>query len=270
MNHRRASADTVSILALLPLAAALLVAPPQGAAAAAPTEKAVEIAPGVFFPSVNLGTCCGSDPKVGMPAWFSAGGTGIDTALDYGDQTVIGGVLKQLKKQRSSYFMTSKIPTHGATAPLSAAYALAKVQEDVKELGLDRLDLVLIHHPATDAENIALWRGMEQAVRTNLTKTIGLSNFNQAQIEALLKEATIRPVVNQCDLSVGGQDMQCGPRDAAIAYNIAQNISYQAWSPMRRCPFTDPVMAKIAASHNVSVAQVCLRWILERVCTMVL
>lgn len=133
---------------------------------------------------------------------------------------------------------------------------------------MGRLDLVLIHHPATDAENVALWKGMEQAVRMNLTRTIGLSNFNQEQIEALLKVATIRPVVNQCDLSVGGQDTQCGPRDAAIAYNIAQNISYEAWSPMKHCPFTDPTILKIASAHKVSAAQVCLRWILERGCTI--
>ena len=56
----------------------------------------------------------------------------------------------------------------------------------------------------------------------NLTRSIGLSNFNQQQIAALLAVATIRPTVNQCDLSVGGQDTQCGPRDAAIAYSIAQ------------------------------------------------
>ena len=253
---------------MLPLRLLALLAPTAAAAAVTPTGKTVEISPGVFFPSVNLGTCCGSDPKVGMPAWFDGGGTGIDTALDYGDQAVIGGILQQLKKPRSSYFMTTKIPTHRATAPLSAAYALAKVQEDVKELGLEQLDLVLIHHPATDAENIALWKGMEQAVKMNLTRTIGLSNFNQAQIEALLKGATIRPVVNQCDLSVGGQDSQCGPRDAAIAYNIAQNISYEAWSPMKHCPFSDPTLAKIAASHKTSVAQVCLRWILDRGCTI--
>ena len=138
------------------------------------------------------------------------------------------------KKDRSSYFMTTKIPTHGALGPLTAEYALKKVQEDVKELGIGRLDLVLIHHPAKDAENIALWKGMEMAVKQNLTRAIGLSNFNQGQIEALLKVATIRPGVNQCDLSVGGQDTQCGPRDAAIAYNIAQNISYEAWSPMKK------------------------------------
>ena len=67
-------------------------------------------------------------------------------------------------KPRSSYFVTSKIPTHGVVGTLNAAYALKAVRTDVTQLGVGRLDLVLIHHPAkTDAENIALWKGMEQA-----------------------------------------------------------------------------------------------------------
>jgi diketogulonate reductase-like aldo/keto reductase len=172
---------------------------------------------------------------------------------------------------RSAYFLTTKIPVHGANVPkvLTAAYALRAVEEDVKELGVKQLDLVLIHHPSNEQSyNQALWKGLEQAVAKNLTRTIGLSNFNQADIEAILKIATIRPVVNQCDLSVGGEDTQCGPRDAAIAYNQAQNITYEAWSPMKKCPFTDPKLMDIAKSHNKTTAQVCLRWILDRGCTI--
>jgi diketogulonate reductase-like aldo/keto reductase len=75
---------------------------------------------------------------------------------------------------------------------------LSTVQEDIKQLGTPYLDLVLIHHPAkTDAENQALWKGLEQAVAMNLTRSIGLSNFNQEQIQALLKTANIKPAVNQ-------------------------------------------------------------------------
>ena len=234
-----------------------------------PTGKEVELgSTGVMMPSISLGTCCGSDPKVGIPSWLAAGGTGIDTAEDYRDQPTIA---KLLPSSRSSYFMTSKIPVHGAKVPkvLTAAYALGAVEEDVKELGIAQLDLVLIHHPSKNqAYNQALWKGLEAAVAKNLTKTIGLSNFNKEDIEAIMKIATIKPVLNQCDLSVGGEDTQCGPRDEAIAYNQAMNITYEAWSPMRKCPFTDPALMKIATSHNVSTAQVCLRWILDRGCTI--
>ena len=232
-----------------------------------PTGKSVEIAPGVFYPSINLGTCCGSDPKVGIPAWVADGGVGIDTSNDYSSTSDIAGTL--VGTPRDHYFMTSKVHVHGVKEPLTTEYAVKQVQLAATTLGVSQLDLMLIHHPASDVENIALWKGLEQAVASNLTRAIGLSNFNQKQIEVILSVATIRPTVNQCDLSVGGQDTQCGPdRDEAIAYNRAQNISYEAWSPMKNCPFSDATMMSIASGHNVSVAQVCLRWILERGCTL--
>ena len=238
---------------------------------------------------------------MGIGPWFAAGGTGIDTAMDYRDQPEIAAVLAATKKPRDSYFITSKIPSR-TSQPLTAACernrpplslspatsrsrccadALKAVQEDVKELKVKQLDLVLVHHPAkTDAENIALWQGMEQALAQNLTRSIGLSNFNVAQITALLKVAKVPPAVNQartipppsairrrhdsgvrfaqCDLSVGGQDTQCGPRDAAIAFNQAHNITYEAWSPMKHCPFTDPTITKIATAHKVTLTVLLL------------
>ena len=85
-----------------------------------PTPKSVQIAPGVQFPSINLGTCCGSDPKVGIPDWIAAGGVGIDTSNDYSSTGGIAGTL--VGAPRDSYFLTSKVHVHGATEPLSAAY----------------------------------------------------------------------------------------------------------------------------------------------------
>ena len=85
--------------------------------------------------------------------------------------------------------MTSKVhvPCPGGCSP---EYALEQVQLAIRTLGVAQLDLMLIHHPASDAENVALWKGLEQAVALNLTRSIGLSNFNPPQIDALLKVAT--------------------------------------------------------------------------------
>jgi hypothetical protein len=89
------------------------------------TGKTVEIAPGVLMPSINLGTCCGSDPKVGIPAWLAAGGSGIDTSNDYASTTDIAGVLASTP--RSAFFMTSKVhvPCPGGCSP---DYALEQVR----------------------------------------------------------------------------------------------------------------------------------------------
>lgn len=255
--------------------------PPSQQVRGVPTGRSVLISRGVEMPSVSLGTCCGSDPKVGLPVWLEHAHAanqvaGVDTALDYGDQAVIADVLKKVSGKPDKCFITTKVPTHHGceNKGCTAAYALARVQDDRDQLKVgDRpLDLVLLHHPAASpAENRALWTGLEQAVRQNLVRAIGVSNFNHVQIDALLRGGGggIRPAVNQCELSVGGQDTQCGnDRDEAIAYHRAQNITFEAWSPLSHCEMDDHTLRAIASAHNVSVAQVCLRWILERGCTL--
>ena len=129
-----------------------------------PTGKPVEIAPGVFFPSVNLGTCCGSDPKVGIPAWFAVAdvssiGVGIDTSNDYSSTGDISPVLAKEGALRGEFFMTSKVHVHRVKEPLTAAYAYRQVEQAVQTLtpASGYVDLMLIHHPASDEENVALW-----------------------------------------------------------------------------------------------------------------
>jgi 2,5-diketo-D-gluconate reductase A len=147
---------------------------------------------------------------------------------------------------------------------MTPAYALSVVEGYVKELGVEQLDLVVIHFPDTTSNNQAVWRGLEQAVAKNLTRAIGLSNFGQSDIESILKIATIRPAVNQCPMRVGYIGSFCGLRDASIAYNQAQNITFSAWSPVKMCPVTNPGLVAIATAHSKSPVQVCLRWLLDR------
>ena len=155
----------------------------------------------------------------------------------------------------------------GSNVPkvLTAAYALQAVEGYVKQLGVEQLDLVVIHYPSEkSSNNQAVWRGLEQAVAKNLTRAIGLSNFGQTQIEPILKIATIRPAVNQCPMRVGYLGSFCGPRDASIAYNQAQNITFSAWSPVKMCPVTNAGLVAIATAHSKTPVQVCLRWLLDR------
>ncbi len=172
---------------------------------------------------------------------------------------------------RSAYFLTSKIELNGAHAPKvpTAAYALQSVEEYVKELGTEQLDLVVIHRPSEEPSyNQALWKGLEQAVAKNLTKSIGLSNFRQSDIEPILKIATIRPAVNQCNLRVGLTYSLCGFVEPTLAYHKAQNITLSAYFVLQMCPVANPDMMAIAKSHNKSTTQVCLRWIIDRGCTL--
>ena len=175
------------------------------AASGAIPGKTVQIAPGVEMPTVSLGTCCGSSPQEGLQGWLDAGGRGIDTALNYGDQTVIAEILaKNPHIARSELFLTSKIPaglggSAYCNASTAAKEAYAAVQEDVKQLNVTQVDLVLLHAPCDDADaNNELWKGLQKAKDEHLTRAIGVSNFNYRQLAAL--EGPV-PSVNQCRMN---------------------------------------------------------------------
>lgn len=246
------------------LAAAAVIA-----SAAVPTT---EIAPGVHMPQVNLGTCCGSLPTVGLNPWLDAGGNGVDTAYDYGKlcpggkQSDIAEIFETRQTKRTDVFITTKIPaglgvTPGDCLTATADTAVKQIKENLKELNVDQVDLVLLHAPCKlggDKANAKLWAGMEQALAQNLTRAIGVSNYKQKDLEALLQGATVKPAINQCEMSVASYSA------GDIAYTQSQNITYEAYNAMKGCPFSDPSAQKIAAGHSVSVAQVCLRWIIQK------
>merc|ERR1711988_2025893 len=112
------------------------------------------------MPRVNLGTCCGSKPSVGLGPWLKLGGTGIDTAFDYGDQSDIATVLQQAGVKREDVFITTKVPAGiGASANVSQCEADPKValwylQQDLAQLKVDYVDLVLLHGPCQLAPEI--------------------------------------------------------------------------------------------------------------------
>jgi len=235
----------------------------------------VEIAPNVHMPTLNLGTCCGSEPKIGLDPWLGAGGNGIDTAWDYHDQVDIKAVLAQHPEiKREALFVTTKVPAgFGNTTDClpDPEITVRYVKENLAELGLSYVDLVLIHRPcqppgssrgpAADpsASNNALWKGAQQVLAMNLTRAIGVSNYVTADLKALTGP---KPSVNQCSMSVKTHD------DDTISYCQSQGITYEAYFAMKGCPFTDPTAESIAKAHGVSVSQVCLRYILERGCAM--
>jgi diketogulonate reductase-like aldo/keto reductase len=204
--------------------------------------------------------------------------TGIDTAFNYGDQPVIGNILKKRSTPRENVFLTTKVPAgFGNTTDCIADpnITVRYVQENLLELGVDQVDLVLIHRPCqphgsakgpvpvgtTPAQaNQALWDGAVEVLKMGLTRTIGVSNYAKADLEALDMSAAV-PSVNQCQLSVAHHD------DATMIYCKAKGIQYEAFFAMKGCPFSgtgSDVVSAIATKHGKSVSQVCLRWILQR------
>ena len=197
--------------------------------------RTVEIAPGVEMPRVNLGTCCGSEATHSFPAWYAAGGRGVDTALDYGKeapggkQTELAAAIAAAGVPRSSVFITTKIRAgfdlaHGGPlcVGVSAEHALSQVRQDVAELNVTHVDLVLLHAPClTDGANYALWQGLEEAHALNLTRAIGVSNYKAKQLSALIAKADKKPSVNQCLFSVAHHD------DETLDYCKANGVQYE-------------------------------------------
>jgi len=261
------------------------------AAAQSSVPLTVTIAPGVQMPRMNLGTCCGSDPAVGVKPWLAAGGVGIDTANDYHDQPKIATAVAGLPRDR--YFVTTKVPAGvgvmGPTADLECSLdsnrSLTVLKENLAQLKVDTVDLVLLHGPCEllgpgakvdpAAANAAQWAGLQQALAMGLARAIGVSNYNTSHLTALLKAptTTVKPAVNQCQMSINGTAFVMpngqwlhgrGHDDATIAYCLANNITYEAYDVMNGCPFHDTRLGVIAAGHKMSAAHVCFRWVLQR------
>eukprot|EP00947_MAST-08B_sp_MAST-8B-sp1_P002125 g2125.t1 len=243
--------------------------PASPAASSGASGKTVKIAGGtIVMPSINLGTCCGSKPSVGLGPWLAAGGVGIDTAFDYHDQTDIATILGATgAPPREELFITTKVPAgfgNSSDCAPDPMVALNYIKENLKELGVDQVDLALVHRPCQPsqtadpaASNNALWKGMQMALKMNLTRAIGVSNYKAADLEALDMSGAV-PAVNQCQMSIKVHD------EESIAYCQKHGIMYESYFTMKGCPFTDKAVTTIAAAHNVSTSRVCLRWVLER------
>jgi len=225
------------------------------AAATLPTK---EIVPGVNMPAVNIGTwLAGSkteDPKVIVSNWLGQGFRGVDTALVYNDQADVASAIEESGVAREEIFITTKIP--------GCAAAAASVKQDLKALNVDYIDLMLIHSPiGLSCPNT--WKELEKFVATGQLKSIGVSNFNVKQMQNVMAKATVPIAVNQIEYNVFSHD------EEIIAFCDANNITVEAYSPLSgangaQSVFADETVKSIAATHNVSAAQVALRWIVQR------
>jgi len=220
---------------------------------------------GVSVPVVALGTGTGTgsgDVLFQMVRdAIDVGYRHIDTAYSYRNEKQVGQLINEAissgKVTREEIFVTTKIDREHA----GHAKALSGVKESLQTMNLTYLDSMLIHHPLTDAENSDTWAGLEEAFNAGLVKSIGVSNFNVAQLTALLKTAKVIPTVNQ---------IQSHPKlneDDIVAFSKSHNITVSAYSPLGHGSITlldDTTLMAIATKHSKTTAQVMLRWQIQR------
>ncbi|MFC8561162.1 aldo/keto reductase [Peribacillus frigoritolerans] len=181
----------------------------------------------------------------------------IDTAAIYENEEGVGqGIREGLKEagiSREDLFVTSKV----WNADLGYESTIAAYENSLQKLGLEYLDLYLIHWPVEGKYKEA-WRALETLYKEGKVKAIGVSNFQIHHLKDLMEDAEVKPMVNQ---------VECHPRltqKEVQAFCKEQGIQLEAWSPLMQGELLDnEVLQAIATKHGKSVAQVILRWDLQ-------
>ena len=181
----------------------------------------------------------------------------IDTAQMYQNEDGVGAAIAASGVARDELYVTTKL--NNSLHEKSAAKA--SLATSLEKLGLDRVDLFLIHWPLPtvgDGDFVSTWEALIELREEGLTTSIGVSNFQPAHLDTIVKATGVVPAVNQIEVH------PYFTNQAARAATVRHGAHVEAWSPLGQGAFTDPVIKEIAERHGKSPAQVTLRWHLER------
>jgi 2,5-diketo-D-gluconate reductase A len=214
---------------------------------------------GYAIPQIGFGTASLDDEQIAplIVTAIEAGYRHIDTAFRYGNQRGVGKGLRDSGIDREQVFVTTKLDGEFQ----GNDKAIAGLDECLKQLGLDYVDLLLIHWPLPQRnEYISTWKSFEKLVKAGKARSIGVSNFKPAHLDRLLVEAAIRPVANQIQLNPRIN------RADHVEYDRAHDIVTVAWSPLgpRTDLLQEPILTSIGEKYGKSPAQVILRWNVEQ------
>nr|WP_062075250.1 aldo/keto reductase [Demequina lutea] len=206
------------------------------------------------MPLVGLGMLHVSSEEAIEPVRFAleAGYRAIDTAAVYGNEAGVGQAIRESALERDDVFVTTKVwnTDHGYDETMRA------FDKSLGRLGLDYVDLYLIHWPMVSVGKIAeTWRALEEIKRQGRTRSIGVSNFMVKHLEQLARDSDEVPSVNQIELHPWLQQRELE------GYHAAHGIRTEAWSPLGQGKvLQNPTVMAIGARHKKSAAQVILRW----------
>jgi 2,5-diketo-D-gluconate reductase A len=213
---------------------------------------------GVAMPILGFGTFQVPDPAEAECAVDDALRTGyrlVDTAASYMNEAAVGKAIRESGLPRDELFVTTKLWVQ------DAGYDQAKGAFDrsLQRLGLDYLDLYLIHQPYGDVHGA--WRAMEELHREGRVRAIGVSNFQPDRLMDLIVHNQVVPAVNQVETHPFHQQTE------AQEFMRAQGVQMESWGPFaegKNDIFRNEVLASVAARHGKSVAQVVVRWLTQR------
>lgn len=229
--------------------------------------KNIKLSNGVLMPSVALGTwqipngdVCYMAVKTGLEVGYRH----IDTAMAYQNEESVGKAIKDSNISRDEIFITTKLPAQIK----GYQEALDAFNQSLEKLGVDYIDLYLIHAPKPWNEsgdgmnymdkNVASWKAFEKLYEVGKVRAIGVSNFKVPHLEALLKETSIVPHVNQIKINPEYFDLE------TIEFCTKHQIILQAYSPLATGKlFGNETLASLADKYNKTLSQIAIRWSLQ-------
>jgi len=221
------------------------------------TIPRVELHDGIEIPQLGFGVfqVPPEDTQRAVEEALEAGYRHIDTAAAYRNEAGVGAALAASGLPREDVFVTTKLwnsqQGHDST--------LVAVEASLERLGLDHVDLYLIHWPVPSEDRfIDTWRAFERIYEEESARTIGVSNFRIEDLERLLAETDTRPTVNQIELHPRF------PQAELRAFHAEHRIATEAWSPLAQGDLLDDeTIVRIAERHDRTPAQAILRWHLQ-------
>ena len=217
-------------------------------------------------------------PKLGLGTWFidddkaaqavreavKLGYRLIDTAQAYGNECGVGEGVRTCGVPREQLFVASKVAAENKTYES----AMASIDETLEKMGLEYLDQMIIHSPQPWAEfrvekryfeeNKQVWRALEDAQAAGKVRVIGVSNFLQDDLENILSDCRVKPMVNQILLHISNTNSEL------LAFCKQQGIQVEAYSPIAHGEaLKSPAIVEMAQKYGVSVAQLCIRYVIQ-------
>ena len=218
----------------------------------------VTLSNGVEMPVLGFGVyqIPADDTERAVSEALATGYRLLDTAAAYGNEEAVGRAIESSGIPRADLFVTTKLWVQDAPAQENTRRA---AEASLAKLGLDYLDLYLMHQPYGDV--YGQWRAMEDLNRQGLTKAIGVSNFYPDRLVDLVDNSEITPAVNQVETHPFFQRADYQPLMAE------RGVQIESWGPLAEGSnniFSNPTLSGIGAAHGKSVAQVALRWLIQR------
>lgn len=226
--------------------------------------QTLKLSNGVEIPQLQLGTWFVDNADVAVAKAVELGYRGIDTAQAYGNEAEVGKGVRECGVARDQLFVVSKVAAEHKTY----AEAAASIDTTLETMGLDYLDMMIIHAPQPwndfrggnyDEGNREAYRALEDAYKAGKLRAIGVSNFLVADLKNILSSCTVVPMVNQILAHIGNVN------EEVVSFCNANKIAIEAYSPIAHGEALKyPAISEMAAKYKVTPAQLCIRYVLQR------